>query len=173
MKLTPKEIAYKALELITKNLDNYNQHTWHCGTSHCFMGFVEIIVIFLQDKNEINKFDRTLKLTSNYSAIEKVCTKALNINTEIFEIIACPDNLLSDIELYLKLIYDDLSSNTLEDLLNEIIHISTYDDILKVENALSCLLSNKNLNLEEQKRLLFLIKNNKNFKDLGIDIKFV
>ena len=38
------ELAYQVLDLIEANPQHWDQIEWHCGTSHCFAGFVECIV---------------------------------------------------------------------------------------------------------------------------------
>ena len=37
------EMLVKALHLISQNPNHWNQNDWHCGTSHCLAGFLEII----------------------------------------------------------------------------------------------------------------------------------
>lgn len=37
------ELLTKTLEAVKANPEHWNQEKWHCGTSHCFAGFVELI----------------------------------------------------------------------------------------------------------------------------------
>ena len=37
------ELLQKTLNAIKANPQHWNQKTWHCGTSHCFAGFAELI----------------------------------------------------------------------------------------------------------------------------------
>ncbi len=37
-----KELLESTLKLIEENPNHWNQGDWHCGTSHCFAGFVEL-----------------------------------------------------------------------------------------------------------------------------------
>lgn len=38
-----KELLQKTLDTIKANPQHWKQDTWHCGTSHCFAGFAELI----------------------------------------------------------------------------------------------------------------------------------
>lgn len=37
------ELLQKTLDTIKANPQHWSQGTWHCGTSHCFAGFAELI----------------------------------------------------------------------------------------------------------------------------------
>lgn len=37
------ELLQKTLDTIKANPQHWNQVVWHCGTSHCFAGFAELI----------------------------------------------------------------------------------------------------------------------------------
>lgn len=37
------ELLQKTLDAIKANPQHWNQSHWHCGTSHCFAGFAELI----------------------------------------------------------------------------------------------------------------------------------
>jgi hypothetical protein len=50
MKLN-KELLKSTLKLIKENPEHWNQEEWHCGTSHCFAGLVELQVKKLPSKN--------------------------------------------------------------------------------------------------------------------------
>lgn len=39
------QLAYRVLDLIEAHPEHWNQRRWHCGTSHCFAGFVECLVL--------------------------------------------------------------------------------------------------------------------------------
>lgn len=33
----------RVLDIIKKDPDNWNQHTWHCGTKHCLAGWAQVL----------------------------------------------------------------------------------------------------------------------------------
>lgn len=39
-----KELLQEALDLLKANPNHWDQKIWHCGTSHCYAGFVELVV---------------------------------------------------------------------------------------------------------------------------------
>jgi len=46
------ELLKKTLEAIKANPDHWEQETWHCGTSHCFAGFAELLSLGLPIDSE-------------------------------------------------------------------------------------------------------------------------
>jgi len=51
------ELLQKTLETIKANPDHWKQQQWHCGTSHCFAGFAELLYFGLP----VNSYDRNLR----------------------------------------------------------------------------------------------------------------
>ena len=48
-----KELLKNTLKLIEENPDHWQQSRWHCGTNHCFAGFVECHVRDADFRGEI------------------------------------------------------------------------------------------------------------------------
>ncbi len=67
------ELLQKTLDTIKANPQHWNQRYWHCGTSHCFAGFAELIAnnLPIEINNEqvgAFKLDRKLQLgTGEYA----------------------------------------------------------------------------------------------------------
>jgi hypothetical protein len=45
------ERLWATLKAVEDNPNHWNQDNWHCGTSHCFAGFAELIATELQPEN--------------------------------------------------------------------------------------------------------------------------
>ena len=75
------ELAYQVLDIIKNNPEHWNQKYWHCGTSHCFAGFVDCTVRDIDwktsdamcgfDKFE-NVFDLIESMRGNPTTIESL-----------------------------------------------------------------------------------------------------
>lgn len=55
------ELLQKTLDTIKANPQHWDQKNWHCGTSHCFAGFAELIANNLSIETS-NEQVRALKL---------------------------------------------------------------------------------------------------------------
>jgi len=54
-----KKLLRETLQLIKDNPQHWDQSSWHCGSSHCFAGFVEC---------KVRGMDFAEKITDNYLA---------------------------------------------------------------------------------------------------------
>jgi hypothetical protein len=45
MNLTPKELSEMALARIELHPESWDQSVWHCGTTHCYAGHIDFILL--------------------------------------------------------------------------------------------------------------------------------
>ena len=76
-----KPLLRSTLELIKANPDHWDQEYWHCKTSHCFAGFVDLQLRKLPldtDENSIPYKDiRVLLEEAGFNLKDKGLTKAI------------------------------------------------------------------------------------------------
>ena len=92
------------LKLIKENPRHWNQERWHCGTSHCFAGFVELQVKGLP----VNTF-----LPDNYLT-KHIAMDALGINVETADTLFYPYNSLETLERFIEEIKAGVSISLLD-----------------------------------------------------------
>lgn len=51
------ELLQRGVEAIKANPENWDQLNWHCGTSHCLAGFIQILLIQDKLKDELPELD--------------------------------------------------------------------------------------------------------------------
>lgn len=91
------ELLDKAIKIIQEHPENWNQETWHCGTSHCLAGHIRLLLEgFPPDYNvSVGQSEDFISQT------QEIATKALNIPTKYAaNIIFWYDNTLDDIINY-------------------------------------------------------------------------
>lgn len=92
------ELLQKTLDAIKANPKHWNQKSWHCGTSHCFAGFAELIANGLPVKtsfDEIKKLKTTRKLAmSTFIEAERL----LGISDEDSDVLFYGYNTLPQLE---------------------------------------------------------------------------
>lgn len=87
------ELAYKILDHIRENPKEWDQSTWHCGTTHCFAGFAELFTT-----GEID--DET-----DGARTWNIATEALGITDEDAYTLFNPTNTLSYLEYHTRVIF--------------------------------------------------------------------
>lgn len=70
------ELLQKTLDTIKANPQHWDQKTWHCGTSHCFAGFAELIANNLRIETSYEQI-RALKLNGKLKSSTASCVKEL------------------------------------------------------------------------------------------------
>lgn len=106
------ELLQKTLDAIKANPKHWNQKFWHCGTSHCFAGFAELIANGLPVKtsfDEIKKLKTTRKL-GMLTFIE--AERLLGISDEDSDVLFCGYNTLEQLE---RMVAHLLEHGSLED----------------------------------------------------------
>ena len=115
-----KQLLKNTLELIKNNQNHWNQRHWHCGTSHCFAGFVE-----LQTKNlPVDTYeddprlvgDSILSSTNHVGRVNYIAMDALNINDELANLLFNANNTLEELTDIVEVLTKD--TITVEDLSN-------------------------------------------------------
>ena len=102
------ELLQKTLDTIKANPEHWNQYHWHCGTSHCFAGFAELIANGIPIQTD----DKTLRTYSGFSdspesvywKTERNAQKLLNINDDDASILFAGYNSLLDLERMVHLL---------------------------------------------------------------------
>ena len=70
------ELLQKTLDTIKANPQHWNQKFWHCGTSHCFAGFAELIANNLPIEMSFEQL-QTLKLNGKLERSTGSCAEKL------------------------------------------------------------------------------------------------
>lgn len=92
------ELLQKTLDTIKANPQHWNQKVWHCGTSHCFAGFAELIANNLSVETGYEQI-RALKLNSKLeSHTGRYAEKLLGISDEDGDVLFYGYNTLSQLE---------------------------------------------------------------------------
>lgn len=104
-----KERLYQVLDAIKANPNHWNQEDWHCGTSHCFAGFAQLIKHAIPISSDVKDADYTGSGEVEYLVGDKELTDPLYEAEKWLEL-----NHYQSKELFSV-------GNTLEDLENLII----------------------------------------------------
>ena len=90
------ELLQKTLDTIKANPKHWDQRHWHCGSSHCFAGFAELLVRDLPINQPVNS---EVFLSGE---TEQFATQQLGLNVDDADILFAYDNTLADLELFVK-----------------------------------------------------------------------
>jgi hypothetical protein len=85
----------KAIAIIEKHPENWNQMFWHCGTVHCIAGHVELI---------LNKLPPNTKVWENSPNTYEIARLALGISTEDADTLFDKNNTLKNLKEYRTLL---------------------------------------------------------------------
>jgi hypothetical protein len=93
------ELLQKTLDTIKANPQHWNQRFWHCGTSHCFAGFTELIANNLPIETSIEQV-RALRLNGKLEIIGTglYAEKLLGISDDDGEVLFHTHNTLEQLE---------------------------------------------------------------------------
>lgn len=97
-----RKILRQALQMVKDNPSHWDQTFWHCGTSHCFGGMIDLILVQLPiwaTYEEIVK-DNSF---SNFNKMEIARFKAMGLSNIQYSAIICSLNSLDDLEFYVNL----------------------------------------------------------------------
>ena len=83
-------LAYKTLDHIKAHPEKWDQGVWHCGTTHCFAGLVELFTTG-EDKSKARTWD--------------VAEEALGVSGEEATDLFYERNTLADLEKIIKTIF--------------------------------------------------------------------
>ena len=92
------ELLQKTLDTIKANPEHWNQEQWHCGTSHCFAGFAELIANNLSIEMSCEQV-RALRLNGKLE--DRICSyaeKLLGITDDDSDVLFDPYNTLEQLE---------------------------------------------------------------------------
>jgi hypothetical protein len=94
-----KELLSTTLELIEQNYQHWRQAEWHCGTTHCFAGFVVMQLLELSVKDECPNHEslNTKLIAQEALGLEKYSASAL----------FCATNTIKDLRHYVDLLIND------------------------------------------------------------------
>lgn len=112
-------LLQKTLDTIKANPQHWNQKTWHCGTSHCFAGFAELIAnnIPIETSSEDLVAIRHTKLlpygTGSYAE------KLLGISDDDGEALFHGHNTLEELECMVAYLIEHGSLEDFEDYTDE------------------------------------------------------
>jgi hypothetical protein len=93
-----KELLIETLETIKANPQHWNQENWHCGTTHCFAGFCELIVKGESLKKEYLSFPEDVSIYNFWENTREFSRKQLNLSEYDSDILFRPSNSLEDLE---------------------------------------------------------------------------
>lgn len=108
-----KELLQLTLNTIKENPQHWNQQSWHCGTTHCFAGFAELLAKHIPidteeqilidkynlGKNVLDYFSRTSKPSWN---TEENAANILGITEEDAQVLFHYSNDLKQLEEYVN-----------------------------------------------------------------------
>ena len=83
-------LAYKTLDYIKAHPEEWDQSNWHCGTTHCFGGLVEMFTT-----GEVNEWEST------WDVAEEALGISIDESTDLFY----ENNTLADLEKIIKTIF--------------------------------------------------------------------
>jgi len=103
------ELLEKTLETIKANPEHWNQKNWHCGSSHCFAGFAELLSFGLPINSEVDTLKEDKRL---YEPVNRRvgfnwftkgnATEALGLTEEDATLLFAGGNLLEELESMVK-----------------------------------------------------------------------
>ena len=109
------ELLQKTLDTIKANPDHWRQSTWHCGTSHCFAGFAELIAkglpIDIHEDELRSREDFFSPYDSDWNTSAHA-TELLDISDDDAELLFAGYNTLADLE---RLVARLIENGTLQD----------------------------------------------------------
>ena len=85
-------LAYKTLDYIKAHPEEWDQSMWHCGTTHCFGGLVELFTTGNGDESH---------WTSTWDVAEEALGTDLVESAQLFD----DGNTLADLEKIIKTIF--------------------------------------------------------------------
>lgn len=104
------ELLQLTLKTIKENPQHWNQENWHCGTSHCFAGFVELIsnnIPIETDEDDLIKkhdlgetFEDLFDEKQFYWNTESYARQRLGITAHDADVLFFPFNTLKNLEEY-------------------------------------------------------------------------
>lgn len=96
------ELLQKTLDAIKANPEHWRQSQWHCGTSHCFAGFTELIannIPLTTCSSTLKKDSRFFDLQHSFWSTEENAIGLLGLNLPDSERLFWGANTLEDLEL--------------------------------------------------------------------------
>lgn len=92
------ELLQKTLDTIKANPQHWNQRHWHCGTSHCFAGFAELLANGLPVETSLDEIER-LKITRKLGMSTPIeAERLLGITDEDGDVLFYGHNTLKELE---------------------------------------------------------------------------
>lgn len=85
------ELAYKTLDYIKAHPEEWDQTMWHCGTTHCFAGHIELSITGKSQPDGLLTWD--------------IAEEALGINIAESVQLFGESNTLADLEKIIKTIF--------------------------------------------------------------------
>jgi hypothetical protein len=92
-----KELLKSTLKLIEENVEHWSQPAWHCGTSHCFAGFVELQIKGLPLDTPAGHEELEPEDPESEGETETIAVEALGIEPEQADELFDPGNSLEDL----------------------------------------------------------------------------
>lgn len=94
-----KELHLTTLELVEQNLQHWEQTDWHCGTTHCFAGFVVMQLLGLSVKDAC----------PNHESINTklIAREALGLERYSATTLFYTTNTIQDLRHYVELLVND------------------------------------------------------------------
>lgn len=113
------ELLQKTLDTIKANPQHWNQINWHCGTSHCFAGFTELIANNLPIETS-DKQVRALKLSGKLEFYTSCyAEKLLGISEKDGDTLFDRYNTLAQLERMVAYLIEHGSLENFEDYTDE------------------------------------------------------
>ena len=78
-------LAYKVLDYIRTNPEEWDQRTWHCGTTHCFAGLIEFFITG-EDKYGIRTMDVAMDALKIIPSEARALFNVHNTLQDLFEL---------------------------------------------------------------------------------------
>ena len=107
-----KKLLLATMQLIEDNPEHWNQKKWHCGTSHCFAGFVECHLDGIDFKTE-----HYTKIGSERTNTRGIARDGLGLTITWAAMLFAYKNTLDDLRSLVKI----LTLDSIEEVKSEII----------------------------------------------------